>query len=104
VMQIDEATWKTLDENGTNAILHRRNQSHSLSEVMDDRHRSHEQVMATLERMSFSDLMKPRLADDPQARPLIGWIVGNTYEHYQEHRATIEALRESQVTNTSTAR
>jgi hypothetical protein len=35
--------------------------------------------------------MKP-LFEDPQARPLIGWVIGNTYEHYLEHRNSIETL------------
>jgi uncharacterized protein YndB with AHSA1/START domain len=91
-MQVDEATWKTLDENGVNAILHERNKARPAAEVLADRRRFHEQVVAALEKMSFADLMRPLFADDPQARPLIGWVIGNTYEHYQEHRATIEAL------------
>jgi hypothetical protein len=103
-MQVDEATWKTLDENGINAILHKRNQARPVSEVLADRRRSHEQVVATLERMPFADLMKPLYPDDPKARPLIGWVIGNTYEHYQEHRATIEAWIEKsqsgQLSNT----
>jgi hypothetical protein len=89
-MGIDEATWKTLDETATNAILQRRHQSRSWSEVMDERQRSHEQVMATLAGMSFSDLTAPR-----KGRPLIELVVGNTYEHYREHRASIEALKMS---------
>ena len=92
VMQVDEATWKTLDENGINDILYQRSRQRPVAEVMADRHRSHEQVVTTLEQIPFADLMKPNYPDDPQARPLIGWVIGNTYEHYQEHRAYIEAL------------
>jgi hypothetical protein len=88
---VDEATWKMLDENGVNAILHERNKARPASEVLADRRRSHEQVVAALEKMPFADLMKP-LFEDPQARPLIGWVIGNTYEHYLEHRNSIEAL------------
>jgi len=91
-MQVDEATWKTLDENDTNAILHERNQHRPVSDVLADWRRSHEQVVATLEQMSFADLMKPLYPDDPQARPLIGWVIGNTYEHYREHRNYIRTL------------
>jgi hypothetical protein len=92
VMQVDEATWKTLDENGINAIVHDRNQHRPTSDVLADWRRSHEQVVATLEQMPFADLMRPLYPDDPQARPLIGWVIGNTYEHYQEHRNYIQTL------------
>jgi uncharacterized protein YndB with AHSA1/START domain len=91
VMQVDEATWRTLDENGINEILHQRSQVRPVPEVLADRRRSHEQVVATLEQTLFADLMKPYYPDDPQARPVIGWVIGNTYEHYQEHRAYIQA-------------
>ena len=94
VVQVDEATWKTLDEDGENAILHQRSQARSLVEVLAERRRSHEQVVATLEHTPFADLMKPHYPDDPKARPLIEGVIGNTYEHYQEHRGYIEALIE----------
>lgn len=91
-MQVDEATWKTLDENGVNAILYERSHGRPVSEVLADRNRAHAQVVAVLEQMPFADLIKPLYPDDPQARPLIGWVIGNTYEHYREHRGYIEAL------------
>ena len=92
VVQVDEATWKTLDENSLNDLLYHRNKDRPIADVLADLHRSHEHVVATLERTPFADLMKPHYPDDPQARPLIGRVIGNTYEHYQEHRASIEAL------------
>ena len=94
VMQVDEATWKTLDENGMNDILYQRSQLCTVSEVLADRRRSHEQVVSTLEQTPFADLMKPHYADDPQARLLIGWVIGNTYEHYLEHRNYLKTLIE----------
>jgi hypothetical protein len=48
----------------------------------------------TLEHTPFADLMKPHYPDDPKARPLIEWVIGNTCGHYQEHRGYIEALIE----------
>jgi hypothetical protein len=92
VMGIDEETLKQADENVLNAILFRRNKDRSMADVLTELHQSHEQVLVDLDQMSFADLMKPRSADDPKARPLIGWVIGNTYEHYLEHRATIEKL------------
>jgi hypothetical protein len=51
---------------------------------------THNQVLDALGPMTFADLMQPRFADDPEARPLINWVIGNTYDHYQEHRQTIQ--------------
>ena len=91
-MQVDEATFERLDEDGLNALLYERNRDRSVSDVLRDLRRTHQQVLATLEQMTYADLMKPRYTDDPMARPVIGWVIGNTYEHYQEHREAIEAI------------
>jgi hypothetical protein len=42
--------------------------------------------------MSFDDLMAPRHADDPERRPLLMWVLGDTTEHFEEHRQTIERM------------
>jgi hypothetical protein len=34
--------------------------------------------------------MKPLRADDPEKRPVISWVIGNTSEHFLEHRKVIE--------------
>jgi hypothetical protein len=42
--------------------------------------------------MSFDDLMAPRHADDPEKRPLLLWVIGDTSDHFAEHRAVIERM------------
>jgi len=42
--------------------------------------------------MTFEDMMKPRNADDPEKRPLLLWIWGDTADHFVEHRETIEKM------------
>jgi len=91
-MQVDEATMAQAGEDGLNDIIFRRNRDRPVSEVLADARRSHQQVLDTLEQMSYADLTKPRVFDDAQARPLIGWVIGDTYEHYREHGANIRAL------------
>jgi hypothetical protein len=44
--------------------------------------------------MSFEDLMKPRREDDPEKRPILNWILGDTSEHFAEHRETIAKMLE----------
>ena len=49
-----------------------------------------ERVLETLNGMSYEDLMQPRHAADPQKQPLVLWVLGNTVEHFAEHRMTLE--------------
>lgn len=90
VLQIDEARFKELDEDGLNAVLYQRSKTQSVAEVLANLQRSHAQVVADLEQWSYTALLKPRYTDDPDAGPLINWVIGNTYEHYQEHLANIQ--------------
>jgi hypothetical protein len=91
VMQVNEATYERLDTDELNAILLERNRHRSVEEILVDLNRSHAQVVATLEDIPFADLMKQHFSDDPQRRPVIDWVIGNTYDHYQEHRRVVEA-------------
>ena len=95
VMGIDAETFQKADVNVQNAILFQRDKDRSVTDVLAALHHSHEQVLADLDQMSFADLMKPRSTDDPEARLLIDEVIGNTYEHYLEHRITIENSRRS---------
>lgn len=88
----DEATYDTLDEDGINALIYVRNADLPVEAVLADSIRTHQEVLAALQGMNFADLMKPRFADDPQQRPMLDWVIGNTYEHYQEHLLMMEVL------------
>jgi hypothetical protein len=92
VLDIDEATFRKANEDELNAILFERHKYRSISDVLAGLRHSHAQVLAELEQISFEDLMEQHYADDPEARPLVCWVIYNTYEHYQEHRVTIEKL------------
>lgn len=90
VLQLDEATFARLDETSINALLYERNRERSAGSILSELKDTHSKVLATLERMPFDDLLAARYADDPQHRPVLDWVIGNTYEHIQEHRQTIE--------------
>jgi hypothetical protein len=47
-------------------------------------------LAAKLESTSFEALMEPRYENDPYKMPLLAFVLGNTTEHFQEHRKTIE--------------
>jgi hypothetical protein len=73
-----------------NPILFERNRNRSWQDVLNELKQVYAQMMTKLNAMTFEDLMKPRHADDPEKRPLLLWILGDTTEHFSEHRETIE--------------
>ncbi len=91
-MGIDELTYRTLDQDGLNALLYRRNRDRPLADVEADLGRSHAQVLDRLHAIGFDSLLAPRYPDDPEAGPRLRWVASNTYEHYEEHRVAIERL------------
>ena len=75
-----------------NALFFERSRHQPLEQVLDELKQIYEKVHARLASMSFEDLMKPRRADDPEKRPILIWILGDTSEHFAEHRETIEKM------------
>jgi len=73
-----------------NKVLLARNQSRSSEDVLGELKSLYARVMDRLEIMPFEDLLKPRRADDPQSPPLLPSVIGDTYEHFAEHREMIE--------------
>ncbi|MCP4535580.1 MAG: ClbS/DfsB family four-helix bundle protein [Chloroflexi bacterium] len=93
-LQIDRAKLEQLGEDDWNDILFERNRDCSLTDVLADLHQTHAQLVAALEQVTDDDLMKPSCAIGPETQPVIVWVVYNTYEHYKEHRETIQAIVE----------
>jgi hypothetical protein len=80
--------WGNFD--AINAVLFERNRNRSTEQVLEDLRQTYAEVVARLQAMPFDDLMKPRHADDPSKRPLLLWVLGDTTEHFAEHRENIE--------------
>jgi hypothetical protein len=78
-----------------NALFFERYRYQPLEQVLDELKQTYEKVHARLASMSFEDLMKPRRADDPEKRPILIWILGDTSEHFSEHREAIEKVLNS---------
>ena len=81
------ANW---DMQEINPVLFERNRDRSLQDILDEAQRVYSQLQAKLKRMSFEELISPRWPDDPEKRPLVLWVLGDTTDHFQEHRQTIE--------------
>ncbi len=90
VLGVSEEVTKEWDFNIINPVLFERNRNRSRKDVLDELKKVYAQLFAKLEAMSFQDLLKPRHADDPEKRPLLMWVLGDTTEHFLEHRETIE--------------
>ena len=64
--------------------------------MLDYFRESHAALMVALGKLSDADLQKPyshfQPTDSKQKRPVIGWVAGNTYEHYAEHIGWIDHL------------
>ena len=78
------------DFEAMNKLFFERNRHRSVEDVMDELKRVYAEVVARLKSMPFDDLMKPRYPDDPEKQPLLNWVLGNTTEHFAEHRVNIE--------------
>ncbi len=81
-----------LDIDEGNAIFFKRYRHHPIDRVLEELKGTYEKVHTRLESMSYEDLMKPRRADDPEKRPILYSILGDTSEHFEEHRKTIAKM------------
>jgi len=97
-MGVDEPTYLTAGTDAINAAVYERNKDGPLREVLADFRQTQRDLLAALAALSDADLLKTYShyqPDEPgkdRGEPVLKWIVGNTYEHYAEHQAWIEAL------------
>jgi hypothetical protein len=89
VLGVSEEVIRDWDTEDINRFLFERNKDYTRTEVLSHLKKSYKKLYTKLKAASFKDLMKPRDADDPQKRPLLLWILGNTTEHFKEHRKII---------------
>lgn len=90
-----EATEWDIDEE--NAHLYQLHRHETLDEVLTALRRSHQQVLAVIEGLTDEDILRPYShyqPDDtpPRSQPVVHWIIGDTYGHYEEHQGWIESL------------
>jgi hypothetical protein len=92
VLGVSEEVTKGWDMEVINPVLFERNRNRSTADVLDELKRVYATLLNKLESTSFEDLLMPRHADDPEKRPVLMWVLGDTTEHFAEHRATIEKM------------
>lgn len=91
VLQVDPVMLEEFEVDRINEVILQRNRTRTLDDVLHEFHETHAQVVKTLTQLPFDKLLQPRYADDPERRPLLLWVIGDTYEHYQEHRAALQS-------------
>ena len=92
VMRIPEEATKGWDMEIINPILFERNKDRTPEDVLRELRQTYDTLIAKLAAVSFEELMAPRRADDPEKRPLLLWVIGDTSDHFAEHRAVIERM------------
>jgi hypothetical protein len=93
VLGIPKELAENFDFNRVNAFMVERSRNRSSEEVLEELKKKYAEVISRLEAMPFETLLQPRFPDDPQKRPLLDWVLGNTIDHIKEHRLTIEEIR-----------
>jgi len=92
VLGVSEDATEGWDMEIINPILFERNKDRLPEDVLEFLKRTYEALVEKLEGLTFEYLLMPRHTDDPEKRPLLLWVVGNTSDHFAEHRATIEKI------------
>ncbi len=97
-MGLDEAFITQHDEDEINQRIYLDNRARTLRDVLADFRETHRQMLATLDVLSEQELYEPythfvpgRQPDD-DVRPVIGWVQGNTYDHYESHLGWMREL------------
>ncbi|GAB4571738.1 MAG: hypothetical protein Fur0017_21500 [Anaerolineales bacterium] len=90
VIGVSEEVVKGWDMEVINPVLFERNKNRLRGEVLEMLKQAYVRLEAKLASTPFEDLLKPRHADDPEKRPILLWVLGDTSEHFKEHRETIE--------------
>lgn len=90
-----------MDVDDKNRIVRQRNEQRSLEDVMATSQQTHQELRAFLGQMSEADVLKPYSHYQPnnppeEDWPVVGWIAGNTYDHYSDHISWIEGLLKQQ--------
>lgn len=86
------------DFDAINNLIYSQNKNRSVDSALEYFHATHMDLLNELAKMSDADLQKPYSYYQPLAPkpkndfPVLGWIAGNTFEHYAEHIAWIREM------------
>ena len=99
-MGVDKATWDEQDFDKINDVLQKKSHDKSIGQAQTYVMGVHQALIDKIKSMSDEDLQRPYKYYQPESdreAPVIGWVEGNTYEHYAEHMPWIAAIVAKQV-------
>lgn len=94
-MGLDYDLFVSGDIDAINGYLQRRDKDIPLSVVLNTLHDVHERVVSAVDARTEDELLLPYnhyQPDSPRDQPVVGWIIGNTFEHYAEHIPWMEKI------------
>lgn len=94
---LDKARYELLDTDEINAHIVAEARTRTLAGVRERFLATHDQVVTAVRALSDEQLLLPYSHYQPEdpphnENPVVGWINGNTWDHYNEHIAWIRAL------------
>ncbi len=97
-MGLDPVFVETSNEEEINQRIFELNREQTLDEVLEKFHHTHKQMMQTIQELSEEELYHTYSyfqPDDPgqdRGIPVIEWVKGNTYDHFDSHAEWIRKL------------
>lgn len=92
-MGITVEQWRELTLDEINHVIQRRGRRRSPGDALENLRLAHSEFLDAMSELSDADLMLDYSEYDPAEpftdRPVVGWITGNTLDHYQEHTGYI---------------
>lgn len=96
-MGVTQEEWGALEMDQVNNLIYERSRERTGAEALAALRDAHQDMLDALAPMGDADLLRPYTDFDPQAerfagRPIINWIVGDTFEHFEEHLEYVRLL------------
>ena len=100
-MGVDELVRQRWELDEINERIYRQAADLTPSQALQTFNEAHEEMLAALDGLDDEDLLRPYAGYAAQGEPqpptagqdpVVGWIIGNTFVHYDEHAETIRAM------------
>ncbi len=96
-MSITADEWHSLEMDQVNDLIYQRHRERTAAEALTDFRAAHAEMLDALAPLGDAGLQRPYADFDPSAtqwadQPIIGWIIGDTYDHFDEHRGYLQTL------------
>ena len=94
-MGVDAETWESKDFDQINAVIQQQHKDMPLDDVHTALRDAHQSLYGKAQAMSEEELNRPYNAYEPgspQDKPVVLWIISDSYDHYAEHIPWIDAI------------